>query len=112
MRNSKLLLIASVLLLALAVSGQGRPAERDIGSIEPQDIGQKVHVRGTVTSSSSYESTSFFNISDRSGEIAAVSFDSSKMFSTGEEIAVTGRVTLYQGKLELIVETASRQSSG
>ncbi len=111
MNPEKYLLLASVGLLVLALSGQMDPNQIKIGEIRNQDIGEKVRVSGEVSNFQRVPPNNFFNLSDGSGDIQVAMFSSEKAFSDGEKITLTGRVTLYHGKLELIAESASRRST-
>ena len=80
------------------------PQAIDIGSIDASDIGAKVKVTGNISSIFSSEEASFYSIKDGKDSIEAVAFNSMpdiQGFST-----VTGRVDLYQGELQLIIDDA------
>ena len=99
------LLIASIGLLILSILSTQAPQEVDIDSIETSDIGEKVTVTGNVSNIYSTEEASFIKIKDKTGEIKGVSFNN---FPALEGFSsVTGRVDLYQGQLQLIVNDAS-----
>lgn len=99
------LLIASIGLLIISFLSTQPPQEVDIDSIETSDIGEKVTVTGNISKTYSTQETSFINIKDKTGEIKGVAFNNMpalKGFSS-----VTGRVDLYKGQLQLIVNDAS-----
>ena len=108
MRNSRILIVASTFLLLLSVSSHEQIKGTEIHNIQPQDIGEKVKIRGTVVSFNKYGSTTIMTISDNTGSLKAVSFDSNKKFSTGQRIEARGKVTMYKGKLEVVIDSVSR----
>lgn len=108
MRNARLLLISSVLILGLSYSAQGNPENRKINSIQPGDIGEEIQVQGKIKSFESYNSTIFMNISGETGDISAVRFRSTKRFSKNQRVRAHGEVTMYNGKLELVLDSISR----
>lgn len=108
MRNSRILMLAGTGLLIISLLSQGRPPREDIGEISGTDIGEKIQLNGEIEDFSSYNSSNFINISDETGSITAVSFNSPKRFSEGEKVLVEGEVTMYHGKLELVADRVSR----
>jgi RecJ-like exonuclease len=98
------LLLASFGLLGLAFAGTQKPEKTDIGEIEPEDIGEKILIEGKVEKSYSTGDSGFLTVSDGTGNISVVSFDARTHFSEDERIRFSGRVTLYQGELELVVD--------
>jgi len=108
MRNSRILIVASTFLLLLSVSSHEQIKETDVEDVQPQDIGEKVKIRGTVESFSKYGATTIMTISDNTGSLKAVSFDSNKKFSTDQRIEARGKVTMYKGKLEVVIDSVSR----
>lgn len=108
MRNSRILVAASTFLLILSISSHGQVKETEIQDVRPQDIGEKVRIRGSVDSFSKYGATTVMTISDGTESLKAVSFDSNKRFGTGQRIEARGKVTMYKGELEIVVDSASR----
>lgn len=80
------------------------PEEVAVSDIGPGMAGEKVKVSGTVTAASG-DQHFFFNLSDGSSEIQAVQFDTSPDYTDGENVTVTGEVTMYRGSEEIIVES-------
>lgn len=96
------LLIAGIGLFLLSVSATQTPKEVAVDSINTSDIGEKVTVHGNTSNIYSTEEASFMDFKDESGDIGLVAFESLPLHE-GESV-VTGRVDLYQGDLQLIVE--------
>ena len=99
------LFLASLGLLVLGLAAGQTPEKIDIGSIEASDIGEKIAVEGNITSSYSTDSASFLELKDSTGKISAVSF-SGKGFSADSALVV-GRVGMYEGNLQIVVDEAS-----
>lgn len=69
-----------------------------------EKLGDKVYIQGVVKSVSYKKDTTFLSISDSTGETSAVIFDAiEKSINKGDEIGISGEVSLYKGKYELIV---------
>ena len=112
MRDSRLLLLAATGLLILSAGSQDRPGREKLDDIGPERIGKKVTVSGEVETYRTYNSSSFINISEGKETVTVIDFNSVKAFSPGENISVTGKVSLYHGKIEIIAEEVSRKTSG
>ncbi|NMJ77337.1 hypothetical protein GLU64_02920 [Nanohaloarchaea archaeon] len=108
MKNSRILIVASTFLLLLSVSSHEQIKETNIEDVQPQDIGEKVKIRGTIVSFNKYGSTTIMTLSDNTGSLKAVSFDSNKRFSTGQRVGAQGKVTMYKGKLEVVIDSVTR----
>ncbi len=108
MRNSRILIVASTFLLLLSVSSHEQIKGTNIEDVQPQDIGEKVKIRGTVVSFNKYGATTIMTFSDSTGSLKAVSFDSNKKFSIGQRIEARGKVTMYKGELEVVIDSVSR----
>jgi|GEM_PF-1367153 len=99
------LLLAGIGLLILSISSIQPAQEVNIDSIQTSDIGDKVTVKGNISNIYSSGEASFINIRDETGEIEGVVFSE---FPAVEGVStVTGRIDLYQGQLQLIVNDAS-----
>lgn len=103
-KTSAYLMMASLSLLALAVAGTGKPGKASVSSIEPSDIGEKVRLEGEVVEAYSSQDSAFLTVSDGTGNISVVSFDGRTFFEEGEEVSFSGRVTLYEGELEVVAD--------
>lgn len=99
------LFLASLGLLILGLSAGQTPEKKSIENIEASDIGEKVTVQGNISSAYSTETASFIELEDSTGKISAVSF-SGKGFSSGSALVV-GRVDMYEGELQIVIEQAS-----
>ena len=80
------------------------PEKVAVSEIGPEMTGEKVRVSGTVTEASG-DQHFFFTLSDDSSQIKAVQFDTSPGYTDGENVTVTGEVTMYRGSEEIIVES-------
>ena len=105
MRKETLFLLAGVGLFLISIISV-QPAEKvKIDSIKASDIGAKVTVTGNISKSYSTNGATFVEIKDNSGKIEGVAFNNLALFEGSSR--VTGRVDLYQGQLQLIVEDAT-----
>lgn len=111
MRNSRLLLVAAAGLLILSSTGQKTPEHEKIEDLGPGKTGEKVLVSGKVKDFRSFNESYFMNISDETGEVRVIDFNSGKIFSEGEKVSVNGRITVYHGELEVIARQASRKTT-
>ena len=80
------------------------PEKVSVSDIGPGMTGEKVQVSGTVTEASG-DQHFFFNLSSGDSEIRAVQFDTSPGYTDGENVTLTGEVTMYKGSEEIIVES-------
>jgi DNA/RNA endonuclease YhcR with UshA esterase domain len=104
LKTSAYLMMASLFLLALAVAGTEKPGKASVSSIEPSDIGEKVRLDGEVVEAYSSRDSAFLTVSDGTGNISVVSFDGRTFFEEGEEVSLSGRVTMYEGELEVVAD--------
>lgn len=102
------LVLGALGLLALAFTSAQPVEKTSLENISASNLGEKVRISGTVKSSSSFSRTTFLNVSDGTGEIPVVSFSSGSGFPSGENVSVTGRLTMYEGKLEIVADKISR----
>lgn len=102
------LVLAALGLLALAFTSAHPVEKTSVENISASDLGEKVKIAGTVKNSSSFSGTSFLNVSDGTGEISVVSFSLGSGFSRGEKVSIIGRVTMYEGELEIVADEISR----
>ena len=80
------------------------PEKASVSEIGPGMTGEKVKVSGTVTEASG-DQHFFFQLSSGDSKIQAVQFDTSPSYTDGENVTVTGEVTMYRGSEEIIVES-------
>lgn len=104
MEKEALLLLAGIGLFILSINSVQPPEEVEISSIEASDIGSKVAITGNTSVMYSTEDATFIEIEDDTESIEGVSFNKFTGFEGYSR--VTGRVDLYQGNLQLIVEEA------
>lgn len=78
-----------------------RPETVPIEEVEEDSIGQTVKVEGTVTDFYSTDSATFFTLTDSTGEIEVVSFNSVEP-GNGRNVSVLGNVELRSGSLQLV----------
>ncbi|MFB6294771.1 MAG: OB-fold nucleic acid binding domain-containing protein [Candidatus Nanohaloarchaea archaeon] len=107
-----LLLVLTGLTTMYAASLLATPPITPVSRLDAGDTGTTVRVRGTVTDHRTGDTAEFFRITGDSGEIQAVNFDAPLEISAETAYTFTGRVDIYQGELELIVEDVERQESG
>lgn len=79
-----------------------------IGEIERSWSGKNVKISGNVSEFSRSDSTAFITLNDTTGEILVVDFDSRLQLEQGEKVNVTGRVSIYQGQLEVIAKEVQK----
>lgn len=104
MRKELLLLFAGIGLFILSLISTQPAEEVNINSLEASNIGAKVAVTGNISTTYSTDEAVFMEIKDETGKIKGVSFNELPEFSGRSR--VTGRVDLYQGELQLIVDEA------
>ncbi|MFB6189981.1 MAG: exodeoxyribonuclease VII large subunit [Candidatus Nanohaloarchaea archaeon] len=80
----------------------------EVGEIEKSWSGKNVKIGGEVTSFSTSSGHSFFQVNDSTGEIQVVKFDSKLALERGDEVNVTGQVSLYRGQLEIIAKEVTK----
>ncbi len=78
--------------------------ETDIGEIDREWNGRNVKISGEVTSFSRSSGHAFFDVNDSTGEILVADFDSGLSLEKGDAVNVTGHVSVYEGKLEVIAK--------
>lgn len=99
------LFVASIGLFILALASVQAPEERSIDSVDASDIGEKITLEGEVRGLHSTEDAAFAELEEGTGSIHLVAFEDD-MLREGS-LTVSGRVDLYQGDIQLIVEEAS-----
>lgn len=111
MKTERYLVLAATGLFLLALGSQMPPEQKSIDDISSTDIGERIQVTGDISGFQRVSQNIFFNLSDSTGELPVAMFSTSKAFSEGEEVRVTGEVTLYHGKLEIIADSVSRRDT-
>ncbi|MDY6761520.1 MAG: hypothetical protein SVY41_00555 [Candidatus Nanohaloarchaea archaeon] len=88
------------------------PPQTSVDEIDEGDIGTTVRVSGTVTDASSSDGIKFFRIKGEQDSVQAVHFDGDLPVKEGQQYTFDGRVKLYEGELELVVNDISGVSAG
>lgn len=98
--------------IILAVIGLGlmyastnylQPQKISINEIDESMIGEPVKVKGTVKDSFSTEKHLFFDLENKES-IEIAMFNTERKVETGEQVEVTGDVSMYEGKLNIVAE--------
>ena len=75
------------------------------GSLSPEDVGRGVKVCGNVEGKfTSRNGHTFFTLTDGTGSVKVVVFNSTRAVVGGGSVCVTGRVDLYEGDLEVVAK--------
>ena len=109
MQEPTLLKLSVVMALAglggLAYLASGPPVFSPIGNLTPDDVGRGVTLCGNVSEVfTSRNGHLFFTITDETGSLRGVVFNSSRVIVESGEECVIGRVDMYRNELEVIVE--------
>jgi DNA/RNA endonuclease YhcR with UshA esterase domain len=103
----KISLVASFAGLAgmFFIAGNANIDSVPAADITPDDVGRSIKVCGSVERKFiSRNRHVFFDITDESGSLKVVVFNSTKAAVDSERVCVTGRVNLYKGRLEIIAD--------
>jgi len=92
------------LLLLLVLTEFVEPEPLEITELV-DNIGKHVYIEGFVESATYKDEVTFFTVSDSKEEILVVLFDKlDEVISEGDKIGVSGEVSLYKGKMEIIAD--------
>ena len=92
------------LLALLVLSEFVDPTPTAVGELN-QKIGDYVYVEGEVESARYGESTAFFTVADETDDILVVVFEELEpSIAEGDLVGVSGEVSLYKGKMEIIAD--------
>lgn len=80
------------------------PDKVSVSQIGDGLLGESVRVSGTVRDLSNTEDAVFFDLEGEESEIRAVYFGSSLDVEEGERYIFDGRVDIYRGELEIVVD--------
>lgn len=102
---------AQLLLTGLAVAGLSlmyqaaglQPETVGMGELERSMVGEKVTVKGEIANLSTVEGTTFFTLESDEEKVPAVMFRKGKLLLEDQKVKASGRVTIYRGKTEIIV---------
>ncbi|MCX6815355.1 MAG: exodeoxyribonuclease VII large subunit [Candidatus Aenigmarchaeota archaeon] len=101
---AKLCLIITVIgIIFLFVVANLQIEEVSIGNISNKDVGKVVAITGSVEGFYSKTGNIFFTLNDNTGNISVVMFNSD-LSLVGKSVAVTGKVSLYKSKIEVIAD--------
>ena len=109
MKERTFLIIAVVwsligLFVLLLFANFAQPPQLSIADLE-QNVGKIVSVSANVSSIDYKADTVFLKLRDSTGEISAVYFGNPKYeIISGDSIAVKGKVQLYKGDLEIVIQ--------
>ena len=100
--------IAVIGLLGLFWYGTANSTGYSVSELD-QILGQKVSLAGTASSLfTSKAGNTFFQLSDGTGQVSVVIFESSDLdiagLKNGVSVEVKGRVAEYEGELEIIAD--------
>lgn len=79
-----------------------KPQKYEIMEIRDDMIGKAVTLSGTVYSISEKNGNIFLNLYDGTGNIDVVAFRTSVSVTKGQNVTVSGKVAVYNNKLEVI----------
>lgn len=106
-----LALIFGLIGLSLMYQAAGlQPETVEIKEIDRSMIGEKATIKGTVENLSTNSNTLFFKLKGNKTSITAITFRENLLIREGSEIKASGKITLYQGKLEIVVNKAKTLS--
>src|SRR3990172_2177797 len=109
MQEHRLLAIALIwsvagLMILLLLAIYAEPQQLQIAGLETE-IGKIVAVTAEVESVSYKEDTVFMTLSDNTGKIKTVFFGNpSSEIIRGDSVAVKGKIQLYRGNLEIVIQ--------
>ena len=109
---SLVMAIAGILAL-FGIATVMEPVRMEIGQIDATDSGKIVRVYATIESISMPEETAFITLNDGTGTITGVIFKSSRInssiFNKTDVVDTTGRVSVYRGEIEIIIEGMTKR---
>ncbi len=109
----KLSLVCSLLgiLLLIFISDKLVVKEITISEISRSKIDQDVRIKAEVISASLKEDVLFLKVKDSTSEIDVVIFNPENLdINKGDKLEITGKVSIYKNKLELIAKSISPQT--
>jgi DNA/RNA endonuclease YhcR with UshA esterase domain len=94
------------------------PEEMAIGMIGEEDLGKMVKISGSIISFSTTNGNIFIWLDDKGGNISVVMFERTARdqkyvyeLKKGDNITVSGKVSLYKTDLEVLAETIKRMQN-
>ncbi len=112
MKVSLAMAIIGIISLA-AIAYYVEPPEAAINTISDSYLGKVISVKGVISDMSKSRDvqdreTLFFTLSDSTGSIKVVAFNSDIILEDGDVISVVGKVSFYQNKYEIITESVDK----
>ena len=96
--------LALIGLSLMSLAADQPPEKASIGELNERMVGEKVTVEGEIRNLSASEDTLFFTLRNGSEKIKAVTFRENLLITEGSKIKAEGKVTIYNGDLELVVK--------
>lgn len=112
LQRLSLILVLVGLTTIYASSTVLSPEKVSISDISESELGESVRVVGAVRDLSTTDETVFFDLEGEKAAIRAVYFGSGLDIEEGGTYTFEGRLDIYQGEMELIVDRAVSTSSG
>ncbi|MCX6775023.1 MAG: OB-fold nucleic acid binding domain-containing protein [DPANN group archaeon] len=112
MQERTLLIVALVwsligLFILLVLASFAQPPQPTISQLG-DNVGKVVVLNANVTSIDYKQDTVFFSLEDSTGNISAIFFGNPKYeIIVGDYVAVKGKVQLYKGDVEIVVQELS-----
>jgi DNA/RNA endonuclease YhcR with UshA esterase domain len=112
MQERTLLIVALVwsligLFILLVLASFSQPPQLNISQLNDK-IGKVVVLNANIASVDYKQDTVFLSLEDSTGNIPAVFFGSPKYeIIVGDSVAVKGKVQLYKGEIEIVVQELS-----
>lgn len=79
------------------------PHEPGLEEIDPSWTGETARVEGEINSKTYTGGNLFLELGNRN--LTVVQFEAEDCFREGEEVAVEGKVRIYQGEMEIIADS-------
>lgn len=96
------------LLLIYISSISIEPEFVKIGDISKEDLGEHIKIRGKIIEETISDGTLFLQLKNNSNEISVVKFNYKGAKLNKTSVVVSGKVNLYESKLEIIAERIER----
>lgn len=82
--------------------------QKPLAEVSRDDIGERVKVPATIQSVSRTEKVSFITAQERP-DFDIVSFTPMTEIREGDDVMITGKVDMYEGDLEIIVDSITEE---
>ena len=84
--------------------------QQALAEVSEDDIGERVKVPATIRSVKRTQDVAFITAQERPG-FEIVSFTPMKDVREGDTVTITGKVDMYEGDLEIIVDSVTEQEN-